>query len=89
MPIRFSDRQYPHPTTGLPYFAGWPTPPPECGSHARRTSASRAEAVSADRSANGSVRTNTLPKKWRDKVGIGNGGIVKIKKEGNKVVIEP
>jgi AbrB family looped-hinge helix DNA binding protein len=31
----------------------------------------------------------TLPKKWRDEMGIGNGDIVKAKKEGNKVVIEP
>jgi AbrB family looped-hinge helix DNA binding protein len=30
----------------------------------------------------------TLPKKWRDEMGIGNGDIVKAKKEGNKVVIE-
>jgi len=31
----------------------------------------------------------TLPKKWRDEMGIGNGDLVKAKKEGNKVVIEP
>jgi len=31
----------------------------------------------------------TLPKKWRDEMGIGNGDIVKAKKERNKVVIEP
>src|SRR4051812_41984099 len=31
----------------------------------------------------------TLPKKWRDEMGIGNGDIVKAKKEGNRVVIEP
>jgi len=31
----------------------------------------------------------TLPKKWRDELGISSGDIVKAKKEGNKVVIEP
>jgi AbrB family looped-hinge helix DNA binding protein len=31
----------------------------------------------------------TLPKRWRDEMGIGNGDIVKAKKEGNRVVIEP
>jgi AbrB family looped-hinge helix DNA binding protein len=31
----------------------------------------------------------TLPKKWRDELGIGNGDMVKAKKEGNTVVIEP
>ncbi len=30
----------------------------------------------------------TLPKKWRDELGITNGSLVKAKKEGNKVVIE-
>lgn len=30
----------------------------------------------------------TLPKKWRDSLGIEKGDIVKAKKEGNKVVIE-
>lgn len=30
----------------------------------------------------------TLPKKWRDEMGIEKGDIVKAKKEGNKVVIE-
>jgi AbrB family looped-hinge helix DNA binding protein len=30
----------------------------------------------------------TLPKKWRDEMGIENGDIVKAKKEGRKVVIE-
>lgn len=30
----------------------------------------------------------TLPKKWRDELGITNGTLVKAKKEGNKVVIE-
>ncbi|GEM_PF-1360877 len=30
----------------------------------------------------------TLPKKWRDELGIANGDIVKAKKEGNRVVIE-
>ena len=30
----------------------------------------------------------TLPKKWRDDMGIENGDVVKAKKEGNKVVIE-
>ena len=33
--------------------------------------------------------TITLPKKWRDEMGIGNSDIVKAKKEGNRVVIEP
>ena len=31
----------------------------------------------------------TLPKKWRDELGITNGDIVTAKKEGNKVIIEP
>lgn len=30
----------------------------------------------------------TLPKKWRDELGIDNGDVVKAKKEGNKVIIE-
>lgn len=30
----------------------------------------------------------TLPKKWRDEMGIETGDVVKAKKEGNKVVIE-
>ena len=30
----------------------------------------------------------TLPKKWRDEMGIANGDVVKARKEGNKVVIE-
>ena len=30
----------------------------------------------------------TLPKKWRDEMGIENGDVVKAKKEGNTVVIE-
>jgi AbrB family looped-hinge helix DNA binding protein len=30
----------------------------------------------------------TLPKKWRDELGIENGDMVKAKKEGNRVVIE-
>lgn len=30
----------------------------------------------------------TLPKKWRDELGISTGDIVKAKKEGNRVVIE-
>lgn len=30
----------------------------------------------------------TLPKKWREEMGITAGDIVKAKKEGNKVVIE-
>jgi AbrB family looped-hinge helix DNA binding protein len=30
----------------------------------------------------------TLPKKWRDEMGIENGDIVKAKKEGEKIVIE-
>jgi AbrB family looped-hinge helix DNA binding protein len=31
----------------------------------------------------------TLPKKWRDEMGISSGDIVKAKKDGNRVVIEP
>lgn len=31
----------------------------------------------------------TLPKKWRDEMGISSGDIVKAKKVGDKVVIEP
>lgn len=31
----------------------------------------------------------TIPKRWRDEMGIDNGDIVKAKKEGNKVIIEP
>lgn len=31
----------------------------------------------------------TLPKKWRDELGISSGDIVKAKKNGNRVVIEP
>ena len=30
----------------------------------------------------------TLPKKWRDEMGIVNGDIIRAKKEGNKVIIE-
>ena len=30
----------------------------------------------------------TLPKKWRDEMGIEDGGVVKAKREGNTVVIE-
>ena len=30
----------------------------------------------------------TLPKRWRDELGIENGTLVKAKKEGNKVIIE-
>lgn len=30
----------------------------------------------------------TLPKKWRDDLGIENGSLVKARKEGNKLVIE-
>ncbi len=30
----------------------------------------------------------TLPKKWRDELGITNGAFIKAKKEGNKVIIE-
>lgn len=30
----------------------------------------------------------TLPKKWREEMGITNGDIVKAKKDGNKVIIE-
>lgn len=31
----------------------------------------------------------TLPKKWRDELGIASGDIVRAKREGNRVVIEP
>lgn len=31
----------------------------------------------------------TLPKKWRDELGVSSGDIVRAKKEGNRVVIEP
>lgn len=31
----------------------------------------------------------TLPKKWREEMGLEEGDIVKAKKQGNKVVIEP
>lgn len=31
----------------------------------------------------------TLPKKWREELGITSGDMVKAKKEGNRVVIEP
>ena len=31
----------------------------------------------------------TLPKKWRDEMGINQGDVVKAKKEGNRVLIEP
>ena len=31
----------------------------------------------------------TLPKKWRDELGISTGDMLKAKKEGRKVVIEP
>lgn len=30
----------------------------------------------------------TLPKRWRDEMGIENGDVVKAKKQGNKVIIE-
>lgn len=30
----------------------------------------------------------TLPKRWRDEMGIEQGAVVKAKKEGNKVIIE-
>lgn len=30
----------------------------------------------------------TLPKRWRDEMGVEAGAIVKAKKEGNKVIIE-
>ena len=30
----------------------------------------------------------TIPKKWREELGIENGDIIKAKKEGNRVVIE-
>lgn len=30
----------------------------------------------------------TLPKKWRDEMGLAEGDVVKAKKEGNKVVLE-
>ena len=31
----------------------------------------------------------TLPKKWREELGFKEGDIIKAKKEGNRVVIEP
>lgn len=31
----------------------------------------------------------TIPKQWRDELGLKEGNIVKAKKEGNRVVIEP
>lgn len=31
----------------------------------------------------------TLPKKWREEMGLAEGDIVKAKKEGNKVIIVP
>lgn len=31
----------------------------------------------------------TIPKKWREEMGITSGDIVKARKEGNRVVIEP
>lgn len=31
----------------------------------------------------------TLPKKWREELGISSGDIVRAKKYGNRVVIEP
>lgn len=31
----------------------------------------------------------TLPKQWREDLGIKSGDVVKAKKEGNRVVIEP
>ncbi len=31
----------------------------------------------------------TIPKQWRDELGLSEGNIVKAKKEGNKMVIEP
>lgn len=31
----------------------------------------------------------TIPKQWRDELGLQEGDIVKAKKEGNRVVIEP
>ena len=31
----------------------------------------------------------TIPKQWRDELGLEEGDIVKAKKEGNRVVIEP
>lgn len=30
----------------------------------------------------------TLPKKWRDEMGLKEGDIIKAKKQGNKVIIE-
>lgn len=30
----------------------------------------------------------TIPKKWRDEMGIKSGGVVKAKKSGNKLIIE-
>ncbi len=31
----------------------------------------------------------TIPKQWRDELGLEEGDVVKAKKEGNRVVIEP
>jgi AbrB family looped-hinge helix DNA binding protein len=31
----------------------------------------------------------TIPKEWRNEMGIGKGDVVKARKEGNRVVIEP
>ena len=31
----------------------------------------------------------TIPKQWREELGLAEGDIVKAKKEGNRVVIEP
>ncbi len=31
----------------------------------------------------------TIPKVWRDELGLQEGDVVKAKKEGNKVIIEP
>ncbi len=31
----------------------------------------------------------TLPKKWREDLGISSGDVVKAKKQGSKVIIEP
>lgn len=31
----------------------------------------------------------TIPKQWRDELGLNEGDVVKAKKEGNRLVIEP
>lgn len=31
----------------------------------------------------------TIPKKWRDELGLGENGLARIRKEGRRLVIEP